>query len=478
MTIGNHIDETILELYALRSAQVDEQRSDIEAHLRDCAGCRETFDHIASFYHDVQADLRNETNLPVPVQETFPAISLSDLEFKYRDHPVRRQFELAIPLRIARWVFKHPYVSAGVGTGTLALMVLLVLLAIKPGHRDLNPSYARAKSEFLVVYNKDGEELWRKHIGPEYDETGSGLNPNHPERKNVAIDIDGDGKNEVISIFGWYGVLPPLGNSVIAFNSDGTERWRYPFHRHVTFGKTEYSDDYKFRVESVGDYRRDGSLQVIALAAHFPWIPNAIVQLNAKDGSFLGEYWHAGNAEQFEHKDIDGDGIEELLFAGKNSFFNRASLAVLDARLMAGHAPVPAEDTPTGIGAGTEKHYILFPASDLEKYWTESNFAHDVYSTESGLIDVVIFESVKGKDGGELHYYFDSTMTCVRVSGSNSFLDMHQRMEHEGAVTGKIDGRYYDELRKGVQYWDGDKFVNSPTVNRHYLEAMKKRALP
>ncbi len=479
-----HVDQKKLELlYFSPDLLSNEEKSGIEKHLMECSLCRENALQQSKYYDAFNERLgntpterdfafgRNLSNrqiVPVPSRALEKKVDTAIDAYAEIIEPSRR----SLPERFVRYVRFHP-VGFASGLSLAAAVAVLAVMMIRPT-RDLNPSYARAKDEFLVVYNSRGEEVWRKHIGPEYVATSaSGTAGQHPDWINSVADVDGDGKNEVVSIFGVNGYYTPISNTLQVFNADGTERWKYSFHRQITFGTTPYADDYAFRLETVGDYLRNGSLQIIALAAQFPWIPNAIVMLNARDGTLVSEYWHPGTAARFDHKDIDRDGIDELFFSGKNSFYNRASLLVLDPRAMTGHSPVPEKDNPPGIGQGTEKYYVLFPASDLEKLWLESNFANDIQTRESGLIDVVVYEQIPGSMAGELHYYFDSTMTCVRVSGSNSFIDMHQRMEAAGKITGKIDDQYYASLQRGVLYWDGDKLVREPTMNRHYLEALK-----
>jgi hypothetical protein len=51
---------------------------------------------------------------------------------------------------------------------------------------------------------------------------------------------------------------------------------------------------------------------------------------------------------------------------------------------------------------------------------------------------------------------------------------LHQKLEAEGKLTKKLDKQYYEDLRKRVLYWDGEKFVKEPTMNKNYLKAAHK----
>jgi len=472
-----HLDDTTIELYVLNADQVKKQRKQIESHLEKCEGCREVHTRIASFYADVKEDMAAAENLPVLRREELPERIEQFLKRRYYDRGPLRPIDVTLPFRIARWVVKHPYVSGAGGLGFAGLALALLLFALKPEIKDRNPAYARAKEEFLVVSNKNGEELWRKHVGPYYDiEKDRSYVHDNPERALTTLDVNSDGKNEVIAIFGWGQSIQggwPSKNAVVCYSADGSDRWRYEFHRQMKFGKDSFSDDYRFFLMAVGDYDHDGKMEVIAEAGHALWYPNAVVKLDAATGSLLGEYWHAGSLERFAHKDIDDDGIEELLFAGENNRFGRAAVVVLDPRFMTGYAPVPTEFTPPGLQAAREKYYAILPLSDfltVAKHMI--GWAYALRLRSDGLIEV----EAEGKGypyPDPLFYYFNSSFNCVKVKPSDTFTTVHKKLEAEGKLTKKLDEQYFEELRRGVQYWDGEKFVNHVTMNKRYLEATR-----
>jgi acetyl-CoA carboxylase beta subunit len=73
-----------------------------------------------------------------------------------------------------------------------------------------------------------------------------------------------------------------------------------------------------------------------------------------------------------------------------------------------------------------------------------------------------------------LMYYFDSSMRCARVDAHDEFVKFHKRLEAESKLKRVLDAQYFEELRRGVEYWDGEKFVNEPVMNKRYAEAVKK----
>ncbi|MEK6570475.1 MAG: VCBS repeat-containing protein [Bacteroidota bacterium] len=459
-----HPEEKTLQLYALNAAEVKDKRAEIETHLKECAGCAALHQEISEYYDEVER-LQEEQS-----EEGTQALTLRRMIL--RVPPLDRYGPLSpiprtVPARVVLFVIRHPVVSS---TSLVAVLLAgLLFLYPKKVVTDLNPAYARAKEEFLISYNKQGEELWRKRVGTNFDEKSypPWIDQN-PERGLAVKDVDADGTKEVLSIFGWASGHVPLGNAVVCYSADGSERWRYEFHRDITLGKVKYSDDYEFYLMAADDYDRDGKLDVILAATHVPWFPNAIVRLNANDGAFISEYWHNGMLPQFAEMDLDGDGVKELLFAGQNNRLEKACLAVFDPRRIQGHGPAPKEYVPQGVDRGTEKYYLLFPSTDLKSLRVDiTNVAVGLAVKENGLVECIVNEQT---NTGDLYYYFDSRLRCVEARPSDLFTASHRKLEAEGKVSKKLDKKYLEELRQGVRYWDGEKFVSEPRVNKRYKE--------
>lgn len=238
----------------------------------------------------------------------------------------------------------------------------------------------------------------------------------------------------------------------------------------MTFGDEKFADDYQLVKMIVGDFDKNGSIEVVAVASHHPYYPMAIIRFDARTGVVLDEYWHSGVSGNVTAIDLDRDDIDELIFPGTNNGFNQASLLVLDPRMMRGHAPAPAAYTPIGVPDGREKYYILLPQTDLCRAGlVKRNGVSYTRITGDSLLQVDTWELQEVTPCPGMIYYFDSKMRCVRVDANDYFVKAHQQMEEKGKLSNKLDERYYEELRKGVRYWDGQKFVSYPTMNKLYL---------
>lgn len=466
-----HPDEQTIELYVLAAAEVTDRRTEIEAHLKECAGCRSLCREIEDFYSEVQA-VHEERS-----RAASQALTVRNMAVRinnYTEFGPLSQIPKTWPARMVLFVFRHPYAATSAFVGVIVGAVLAVqMLLTPPAQKDHDPSYARAKDEFLIVYNKGGEVLWKNHVGIGYDmdritkDTGF-----EPDMYLQVADMDGDGRSEVLAIFR----VDPLNKELICFNADGSDRWRYRFHRKMVFGTEEFSGDFEFQMMMVGDFNNDGKKEVVAVAVYPNYYPTAILMLDASTGTLLSEFWSSGNINQLAHRDLDGDGNEELYFGGTNNGTDRAFLIVLDPKAISGHAPAPPSHSPIGVAEGTEKYYVEFPRSELQSVATQKRNAVNVlrFETDSSLA-VSVGELVGSKYYVEF-YHFNRQMICTKADWQDEAMALYKKLVSEGKLTRLPDSVYYEGLRKGVQYWNGDKFVNTPTMNKKYVEKVNQLA--
>jgi hypothetical protein len=323
-----------------------------------------------------------------------------------------------------------------------------------------------------MALNKSGEELWKQYVGSGFE--SEVLKTSLSSLAKVA-DVDGDGSNEII-------LMPPhaesatgqsLYKSMTCYNADGNERWRFEFHPKMVFGKEVFSEDYDLEVPLLlGDFDRDGQHEIVFAAHHSTWWPSVVGRLNASSGTLMSEYWHPGWIK-IAPLDIDGNGLEEILVAGYNNSFERSALAVLDPRRMEGQAPASGGFQAQGVQGSPETYYVLLPDPDLYKLanpWTQGS---GVSCTAGGIIEVRSGRILPAGKPGEwigvvLFFYFDNQLNCVNARAGDDFSNYHVRMERAGTLTATLDESYFVQLRQGVQYWDGEKFVKEPTMNQRY----------
>ncbi|MGA2624988.1 MAG: VCBS repeat-containing protein [Bacteroidota bacterium] len=457
-----HIDETTLELFVLRSPEIDAQRSAIERHLQECAGCSELYDAIASFYADVAHELST-------TEELLPVRAEVKLEKKHRISPALRMVEIAFPFRVARWVARHPYRAAGSGITVIALAVALTLFIPKVSFTDKNPAYVKNQNDSLQVYNRNNELLWKRYLGFKLQE------PNRELHGYVVqvVDVDRDGSNEVILIAGLGGIYSSPRDSIFCFESDGGVRWSRKLGKQIKFGDREFTNDYYALSFQSGDFDNDGEIELLVYAHHTTWEPAVLTLLSGKDGTTKGEFWHRGHMESLLIHE-NNNGTKDIIVGAQNNSFDEAALMILDPRHIAGSAPSMPFDPCSDQVSGKEKYFLLFPRTDLElKIGSHPRNTTSSLGFSDSVFTAVVSEAVEWQRVG-LYYDFNTQMHCVAVHPSDDYRAEYEKCVMAGKLKPMVKD-YFENIRKDILYWDGDKFVHEPTMNRRYFETVATR---
>lgn len=464
-----------------------EQRAEYLQHIEVCAQCNENYEVMKEFLKSFQKEI---TNSPTEQEKDFVNKLLSE-NVVLPEHSLVRErrvekaistfFEivepkkLLLPQKVVDYIAIHPIKSIG-GFAIAVCLVILALFFVKP-YTDKNPDYAKAKDDFLIVYNKEGKELWKKRVGDGFDAEYIEKSFIHGQAQNYYLntaDIDDDGINEVLVTFR-YGKERNDKNVLYCFDSRGNTKWVYKFNRWINFGKEVFDDEYNIHQFIVGDFDKNGSKEVVFIANHTRFYPACIVKLNGKDGKFISEYWHPGSIRFLKNIDYDGDSIEEIMATGENNGYNLAFLSVIDPRFLDGHAPAPVEYTPANVASGIEKYYVLFERSDIGRHaYHKRNFGITVEFLSDHNFRIIVLEELKSSEYGFFLYFFNSKMECIKVDADDKLVQYRNKLVAEGKLQGEIDANYLENIRRGIRYWNGEEFVYYPTINKRYLEVKQR----
>lgn len=482
-----HIDTKELDKLIFAPEELNsEQKSEYLQHIESCAYCRDYFELAKEFYENFEKEVAEgqseqvqEKALKFFYNEIIPQ-DRSIVKQKKVEDAISTFFEVIepkrpLPQRIVNYVKVHPVKS--VGGFAIAACLLMIITFFFRACGDKNPDFAKAKDRFLVVYNKDGNELWRKKVGVGFDYleiiTRYQLQNVEPETYLDTEDIDGDGTREVIATFNYSDWK--YKNKLYCYDASGKEKWVYTFNREMKFGNEKFENIYVIPRFCVGDFDKNGKKEIIAVATHDGKYPSCLFVLNASDGKLISEYWHSGVIWQIDHRDVDNDGIEEIFAIGLNNGYDLASIAVLDPKFIIGHSPAPLNYTPINVTAGMEKYYLLIDRSDIKDFVIgKRNEARMMKPINDKLFDIDIFETIAHNEYCFALYYFDSTMQCYKTDVNDTFVNFRNRLVREGRLKGAIDQQYLENLRRGIQYWNGETFVYTPTMNKRYLELVNR----
>ena len=158
-----HLEEDILALYVLMAPEVVERRGEIAAHLEHCAGCARLHQEITEYYAEVDELQKAEA------ESIFPALQASSR--LVRPPFVDELGPLSPVKRPVVQIFVSSFKTYPIRWSAAFAVILtaLVLFVPKLLTTDGNPAYVRASNGYLLVFNKNGKELWRKYIGPGID---------------------------------------------------------------------------------------------------------------------------------------------------------------------------------------------------------------------------------------------------------------------------------------------------------------------
>jgi hypothetical protein len=204
---------------------------------------------------------------------------------------------------------------------------------------------------------------------------------------------------------------------------------------------------------AVVDLFGDGKLEIVVNAAHMDDFPSQLLVLSA-DGRMIGEYWNAGRFTDVAFEDIDHDGAKEILAVGTNNEYEKACLIVLDPKNMHGVSPqLKAKYQCAEFPAGSEKFYILFPRTDVDKITSPPRDAMDRIRI---LQDHIIKATPQFS---RIDYEFGYDLGIVNIVREYGFDFEHDKLRQEGKITSVLNEDYNERLKAGIQYWNGREWV-------------------
>ena len=64
-----------------------------------------------------------------------------------------------------------------------------------------------------------------------------------------------------------------------------------------------------------------------------------------------------------------------------------------------------------------------------------------------------------------IFYILDSQLRLLDVQGSDFFWLRHRELRAAGKISSELNDAYYENLKKGILYWDGTQWTSTPTMN-------------
>ena len=342
-----------------------------------------------------------------------------------------------------------------------AAVAALTLLLSRFGSYSL-PAGFRIENAQFVVLDERGKELWRFDPGIENLESEREYRDHFQYKKRLLArrflphlmikDINRDRRAEVL--FSIQTQDEADEGRLFCFNHRGRILWEFQAGGVKKFGEEIFSADYRIHGIDVCDLEGDGNLEIVIIANHRFFFPTQLAVLDA-EGHILGEYWNAGQLNDIAFVDLNEDGEIEILVAGLNNEYNTGCLVVFDWNRVKGSSPQGKDFLCQGCMKGTEKHYILFPRTDVDQVENPVEAIDMIYPLKTKQIAVKTQWST-------IYYIFNYKLELQDVHLSHLFKQKHRLACFEGKIHSELDAKYEKRLAQGLLYFHGQTWSSFP----------------
>lgn len=480
-----HIDENILEEFAINSSSFSENKAaEIKLHLESCAFCRD----IYSVFYKINTDLKN---IPEKLPDENDKELAEKIVGKFGRTSARRlgsrgsqtitihdgkveisQKKKLIPvLNYFSVIRKHPVQSAG-ALILAGILFFLFMPTLKNSFNPPNPAFIELKSSKLIILDKNAEPLWELPAFGIPEERMEKLTQwVYGDKRYInVIDINNDGINEILISGKDIPNTKYSSDSVYCFSNKGNLLWVSGAEKPGNSDAPKWRrTQTKVRDFFATKYGREKKLFVVANDASYAGA--FISELNPENGKVLSTIYHAGWLSASLCLDLDKDGNDEIILGGINTF-NKAVIMILKTDRVDG--VMPDYFSPgNNYKKGTAYAYVQLYCRDLSRIDHKFLSGYDITELgrfgENGFHTLTLEYSLDmQKDRSGVQYAFDNKINIIYISAGSEYSQKYDQLLNEGLVKEPLDSNYYKTLKDSVQYWDGDRFVNHFALNKHY----------
>ena len=481
-----HIEENKIEQFVLEPDVFnDTEKSEILAHINNCSSCKEIYDTYNNIYADLAAGINRPgtSNDEEIARRIYQRLSNSEERKLLSEKAATVQVydgKTAIVERpklfslsnIYYFIKTYPAPAFGLLAIT-ALALAFIIGQAKRTFKDENPVFCKMENYILTAYNNSGEILWKKDVyGIPNERIDSLINWMYGDKRYInLLDIDGNGKNEVLisGRRGLNGIFKP--DSLYCFNSDGSIRWIIGVENQ----KFNYAPNWKRTKWIIRDFftAKTKHGNKLFLVANDDTYGTALVSsVNPKTGEITSTIYHSGWFSSQIHFDIDGDGEDEIVLGGTSSYQKPFIMILKTNNKLIGVMP-DFYNTQKRYIKGNAEYYVLFRVSNLGKAVSVSG-SYDIQElkryTANGIMvstQEVVSDNSNYK-GLSLQYVLNNQMVVQYITPHVSFIKLYPELLKKHVVKEPLDSNYWKAMKDSVLYWDGDRFVNYPTKNKYW----------
>lgn len=330
-----------------------------------------------------------------------------------------------------------------------------------------------ADGRVLRAYDLSGDQVWEKTFpyplgtNESLERKRSQLNYNWRTKLMDLVDLDGDGRQEVLVVTIPEDAGPSTSAMLYCLTGRGREKWRYRPGEVLTFGRTRFGPGWRIPFFLVVDLDRDGLREIVVVAHHFKAYPAKVAVLES-DGRLRGDYINSGRIVDVVALDLDDDGRQELLCGGTNYGYGKGAFFALAPDHLGGASPQP--DTPACRLSGRPKDrqccYLLFPVDPVSAVASGAGMISCIEVMSGGLVVMEIpfwSEQVPTVFKPQVLFYLNRKMVLVRRSFSSDYHLVYDDFFDAGRLKVPFRQNLVDDLGP-ILYWNGHAYSPTPAL--------------
>lgn len=353
---------------------------------------------------------------------------------------------------------------------TVALVSSTVLLLLGGwyvlGRLDREPMRVAYEGDRLMVLNRYGAAITTIPVGEAtVIQWEMFTTPWDPQHGYAFADVDGDGNRDII--YAQNDGARTGGSTELIARSLYNDRqlWARTISPDFDFPERPDSKAGFFNINDVvvGDVDADSIPDLFVASSHTPSFPGMVQRIAVGTGAVLQTYVSTGHMADITLADLDEDGSVELFLCGTNNAFNRAYIAMLDARAIDGCSPHTAAYRCVRPSTGNEKAYALLPRSILGATLgvdQKGNGALFVrVDSMKGEVTVCVNDNrgnatpVPVKEGIILNFVFDRNMDPVTIITGDSYDRIASWAVEQGLLPEEPSPAYRERLKRQIRLW-------------------------
>ncbi len=340
---------------------------------------------------------------------------------------------------------------------TILIMVLgfIYLLTL-----DNNPNTIELLKDKLLVKNKFNKILWTKNYS--YNQKIYEKYPNFFYNKFKILDIDFDGKNEVI-ITELKKVNAPDPN-IYLFDFKGNEIWKYSHRDSVETLNEKFTG--LFTVKGIIDtIRAKDRTELLLYIQHKNYYPSGILKLDLRTGKKISDIlWPPGGIGTATLLDIDNDGKKEIIAGCISNGLNKAAIFSIEHDKLKGTFPTTKNYTFLNMELADFEHYIIIKQSDFGKHiFPKYNSIHEPPRLIDQELSVNIFEGKPLLSRINFGYTvrFDTAFKLKEIIIGDVSIMIRDSLVNAGKLQPPLTDtpEFHDSLLSNIEYWNGERFL-------------------